>query len=292
MANAAKTKMLNLVFALLGGVTDIGTSYIEDIDDSVFADPSSASNEDTRRLCMFYPEALQQAIRDIQPKFARRYADLGMAIKITEDGANGTLFYRGAWNYIFQCPSDFLDLISQLSEADFRRTYPADVVTAHTWSHVVKGTDEQAWYCSTLHTAADANKPISGGSYSTYWSLFNTDEAYGADWETGKAYLASSDLKLLLSNNYGNANGNGAFIEYMAYEVLGVGDVPTAYDKHFTTAFTVLLASMAAPVSTAKKVRDELKVEYERLSKPQAIARDAKPDFEETPISWLDARIR
>jgi hypothetical protein len=217
---------------------------------------------------------------------------LGQEIKITEDGSAGTIFYRAEWNYIFQLPSDFLDIIAQVDERDIQLTYPSKVATAHTWAHIVKGDDDQSYYCSTAHTSVDdANdgKPT-GNDGDGNWTLFNADDAYGADWEETKAYLASSNLKLLLSDHKTNSDGDGGYIEYLAYSATGVGDIPTAYDKHFIKAFTTLLASMAAPVSTAKKIRDELRDEYERLSRGQAIARDARPDYEETETSWLDAR--
>lgn len=289
-ANPQKTKMINLAIGKLHGATDTGTVYIADLDDSVFATPSTGASEDAINACRLYPECLKQALRDIQPKFARRYADLGANIKITEGGSAGTIFYRGEWLYIFQLPSNFLDLIAQINEANNTIISKSRVLTAHSWSHLVIGTDSKTYYCKANGSGVAANKPITGGTWSTYFALFNADDAYGVDWEDNKAYLAASELKLLLSNNYSNANGDGAFIEYVAYLATGVGDKPDHYDEHFIQAFTTLLASEMAPWSTEKQRRFELRQEYERLAKPQAVAFDVRPDYEETETSWLDAR--
>jgi len=54
----------------------------------------------------------------------------------------------------------------------------------------VTGTDDLNYTCILSHTAADANKPVTGGSYATYWSQTGTA---GVAWVTGKAYSKGID---------------------------------------------------------------------------------------------------
>ena len=294
--NQPKTDMMNLAFIKLGGATDAGKVWVPVLDDSVFADPYSytgTGKESVRIAALQYPNALRQAIKDIRPKFCRRYADLGKEIRITEDGASGTIFKRADWELIFELPSDYNGLIHQISEANKAVTYDAKEITAHSWAHIVKGTDDQAYYCTADVAGADANEPITGASYASYWALFNTDDSYGADFETGRAYKksqASHSGKLLLAKEVSNSDGDSAFIEYLAYALAGVGDIPTYYNQHFIDAFTTLLASYMAPVSTESNARWKLQQEYIQLNKPKAVAREAEPDYEPPVQSWLAAR--
>jgi hypothetical protein len=64
--------------------------------------------------------------------------------------------------------------------------------------NVVLGTDSKNYTCYVSHTSADANKPITGASYASYWYQMG---ANGAVWGTGTAYTIGSlpdDLKLAL----------------------------------------------------------------------------------------------
>jgi len=54
----------------------------------------------------------------------------------------------------------------------------------------VIGTDALNYTCILSHTAADANKPVTGGSYATYWSQTGTA---GGVWASGTAYSKGID---------------------------------------------------------------------------------------------------
>jgi hypothetical protein len=63
---------------------------------------------------------------------------------------------------------------------------------------VVVGTDSKFYTCFISHTAASANKPITGANYSAYWVQGGAD---GATWTSGAAYSTGGlpeDLKLAL----------------------------------------------------------------------------------------------
>lgn len=290
-ANAPKTKMINRMFLKLGGVTDIGTLVIDTIDDTVFANPSSADTDGTKAACILYPDVLKEVIIDMQPKFATPpYADLGTEIEITLDGANGTPFERADWERIFELPSDYLALLFQLDEANKKTKYEAEEITVHSYAHVVKGTDDKAYYCILDHTSAAANKPITGASYATNWSLFDADVNFGATWEAGHAYKASETGKLLLAKEYSNVDGDSAYIKYLAYVATAIGDIPTLYDQGFIEAFTTLLASEMAPWSQENNRRLTLRNEYERLAKPTMQRLQNRPDYEPPVPTWLAGR--
>ena len=290
--NAAKTHMINLALLKLVGVTSSAQPMLKtDIDDSVFASPTTATGvnkDDVMLYCTRYPDCLKRALIDIRPKFARRYADLGPPISITED--NSILYPRADWVYMFDLPSNFLDLIGQTSQGSKTDRIEAEVRTAHGFAHVVKGSDDQAYYCSTDVTGIAATTPITGASYATYWTLFSTDDDDGVDFETTKAYKADQTGKILLSNELSNADGDAAYIEYLAYTQAGVSDMPAYYDQHFVEAFVTLLAESMAPWTTEQNVRQMLIQEYERLTRPAALAADARPDYEVPENPWLDAR--
>ncbi len=74
-----------------------------------------------------------------------------------------------------------------------------------TGANVVLGTDSLDYKCTVAHTAAVANKPITGGSYADYWSVLATSA--GSAWVVDTSYL-SCKLKvygkfhsLILSTN-------------------------------------------------------------------------------------------
>ena len=290
--NSYKTEMVNKAVLKLGGATSIATTLVDDIDDSIFATPSTATDETTRLACFAYPRVLKKALRDIKPKFARRYADLGLEIMITLAGSAGTPFEQADWELIFDLPSDYLALIAQIDETIKTTKFEATEITVHSYAHVVKGTDGRAWYCKLAHTAAAANKPITGASYTDDWALFNADGDYGADWESGKAYKTTQSGKLLLANDYTNEDGDSAYIEYMVYVVTGVADMPQYYDEDFIEAFTTLLASEMAPYTVEKGVRMAMRLEYERLAKVQAQAAQSEPDYESETELWREARTK
>jgi hypothetical protein len=301
---ASKTDMINLALLKLHGVTSGATQIIESaIADSVFADPSTASGtnkDDIRLYCTRYPFVLKKALRDIKPDFAKRYADLGKQVEITITLT--TLVERGQWAYFFNLPTDTLTVLRQVYESDHSRGADCDLLIARDYAHVVKGDDEQAWYCSTGHVsvddANDGQPPTDDGNGN--WTLFNTDDAYGADWEETKAYLDTSGGKglLLATSTYTNDGADSgsvpdsAYIEYLAYAQAGIGDEPDYYDEDFIEAFTTLLASEMAPWSDGADSRIKLRAEYENVAKHRAMA--AQSDYEDHPgaEAWSVTRTR
>jgi len=291
---ATKTDMINLALLKLHGVTSSAQAILETaITAGVFADPTSATGknkDDIMLFCTRYEFSLKKALADIRPKFALRYADLGDPISITEDGSTELLYERGDWYYMFDLPSNFLDLLKQTDEAAGAAQIACGVRAANGYAHVVKGSDGQAYYCSADVTAAAANTPITGASYATYWTLFSTDEDDGMDFETGKSYKADQTANVLFTNQYSNADGDSAYIEYLAYVQAGVSDVPALYPQDFVEAFVTLLASEMAPWSQEDNARLKLRQEYEQLVRPAASAAEARPDYYPVPVSWLEAR--
>ena len=292
--NAAKTHMINLALLKLVGVTSSAQPMLKtDIDDTVFASPTTATGvnkDDVMLYCTRYPDCLKRALIDIRPKFARRYADLGLPISITED--TSILYPRADWVYMFDLPTNFLALIKQTEEGNKAAKIEAEERTAHGFAHVVAGDDGTSYYCDTAHTSVDDSsdgQPADDDGNGN-WTQFSTDDDDGATWEAGKDYKASQTGKILLSNELSNADGDAAYIEYIAYAQAGVSDMPDCYDQHFIEAFVTLLAESMAPWSTEQGVRQMLIQEYERLARPGALAADARPDYEPPKNPWLDAR--
>lgn len=288
--NQPKTDMINLAMLKLGGASSIGTAFLSAIDDTVFASPATATNETTKLACLRYPYALKQALLDIKPKFSRRYADCGLEIAITQNGAGGVPFEKADYERIFELPTDYLGLIAQISEDNRDTKHDAHEITVHSYAHIVKGTDDQAYYCKVAVTGAAANRPITGASYASYWALFNTDDAYGADWESGHAYKSAQTGRLLLANEYSNDDDDSAYIEYVAYSATGVSDIPTHYDQPFIEAFTTLLAAQMATWTKEFQAAGILLQQYRLIDRPDAEGLQAESDYEEEPTSWLDAR--
>ncbi len=293
-ANPGKTKIINLALLKLAGVTSSAQQILTtDIEDSVFAAPTTAAGknkDDVMLYCTRYPDSLKKALRDIRPKFARRYADLGLPISITEDNAN--LYQRADWSYMFDVPTDYLNLLRQTSQGDTSAEIKAMDKTAYSFAHVVAGDDGNSYYCSRAHTSADnaSNGQPSANDGNGNWTQFSTEDGDGATWEAGKDYKTNETGRIIVSNEFSNSDGDSAYIEYLAYAVTGVGDIPGEYPPDFVEAFVTLLASEMAPWSVEQTVRLNLREEYELLVRPGALAAEARPDYEKTEISWLDAR--
>lgn len=289
--NQNKTDMINLAILKINGVFDTGVQFLSALDDSVFADYTTGASETEKLACLQYPFALRKALRDIRPKFAIKYEDLGTDIAISTDPANADLFERADWEYIFEFPSDYLQLIKQTNESDKSQILECKEIMVHSWSHLVTGDNDQTYYCDTNHTSvddsSDGEPPTDDGDGN--WSLFSTSD-YGVDWEAGRAYKYQATSKLLLSNEYSNDGGDSAYIEYIAYSATGIGDQPAYYDPDFVEAFTTLLAAKMAPQQSDPEQRMKLMQEYYAIAKPMAIARDREPDYEEEATSWLEAR--
>lgn len=234
--NAEKRQICNMAISILReGRTSEAGQYHTEIDDTEFADYTTASTEGLKRICFQYPLILKEVLRDILPDFAKQFADLSDEILIDKE--------IGSWGYLFELPSDFLEIVNQIAETDRNTKYDKKIMTFDSYAHVVKGTDGQAWKCSTAHTSAAATKPITGADYLTVWELYNTDDAYGANWVTDWSYKVSQDGKLLVTRGYSNADGDSAYIEYIPYVQAGINDKPEFYTDEFKRAFAVRLAS-------------------------------------------------
>lgn len=259
MAATTKTDICNRALVILcAGATSQASIFLDTITAAQFADYSTVGDEepDKKLLCFLYDKILKTCLVDIAPDFAKKFADLGEEIKVTPTET-------AEWEYLFDLPSDYLDLVAQVSQSDRLSRIDSKVITAPDFAHIVEGTDEQAYYCIADHTAADANKPITGASYATYWSLYDEDGDYGATWVSGKAYKSSQSWHILATNSYSNDDGDSAYIEYIWYN-----DDPTLYTEAFIEAFATKLAYEMSVHSKDYARRLSLLEEYERLAKP------------------------
>ena len=153
------------------------------------------------------------------------------------------------------------------------------------YAHIVTGDDDQTYYCSSDHTSASANEPVSGADYATYWTLYDTDDI-GADWITGWSYKSSETGRLLVTNDYSNSPSetvdndyDSAYIKYIPYQQGEINDEPEHYDEFFSNAFATRLgAELALAIGKDYERRLELIKEYEAI---------AKPDFLENEIEQL-----
>ncbi len=279
--NSYKREIVNMAIDILReGKSSTAGMFHTSITDAQFADWSSVTgNQDVRKACFNYEPNLLQVLQDIRPDFSRQFADLSDEIMINKE--------IGSWGRLFEVPTDFLDIVAQIDEGNKDKEFDNDILTFNEYSHVVKGSDEKAWKCKLAHTAASANKPITGASYLTYWELYNTDDAFGADWVSGWAYKASQSGKLLATNNYSNIAGNSAYIQYLAYVQAGISDKPQFYPPTFKQAVAVLLAS----AMTRDKEKQILLVNrYEALAKPRVYRTENQNQYEPTQPTMFEAR--
>ena len=296
--NPYKREIVNSAISILReGKTDTAGQYYATIDDTEFASYATASSPGLQRACFQYPLVLKAVLRDIKPDFAsEHYADLGAEIKINKE-ING-------WDLLFELPSNYLDMIAQVSQgartikvgqSSRDITYDHRVLTFDSYAHVVKGTDDQAYYCSTLHTAAAANKPITGADYADYWTLYDVASALGADWVSGWSYKASASGFLLATNTYSNdpsatvdSSIPSAYIKYIPYVQAGINDKPQYYPEEFKTAFAVRLAS-ALTKDVEKQVG--LLQRYEKYEKPAVLRVQNMDNYRKPHKTWMEKRL-
>jgi len=251
--NPYKREIVNMAISILReGKTSAAGQFHTEIDDTEFASYATASTQGLQRICFQYPLILQEVLRDIKPEFAgNHYADLGAEIRINQE--------INAWDLLFEFPDDYLDLIDQVEEggrtikvgqSSKEVTHDHKVFTFDSYAHVVAGTDDQAWKCILDHDAANANKPITGDDYATYWTLYDVAAGLGADWVTGWSYKAAQAGRLLATNTYSNSPSatvdgsiQSAYIQYIPYVQAGINDLPQYYTPEFKQAFAVRLAS-------------------------------------------------
>lgn len=268
--NPQKRALVNRAMAILcAGRTAQASAIYSSITDAEFADYSTiseANQPDKRLVVSLYEPVLTQCIEEIRPDFAKRYANLGYPYKVNQDS--------GQWDYLFELPTDFLALIAQVEEDSKVITFPCDPIFFKAYSHVVCGTDDQAWVCSVDHTSADATKPITGATYATKWTLYDTDGSKGAVWYSGVDYKYNATAWLLGSNSLSDRDGEKGYIYYLAYVrtaadgTKGFADDPTYYPHAFKNAFATRLAAEMALDGKDYERRRRLMEEYELVAKP------------------------
>jgi hypothetical protein len=250
--NPYKRAIVNRALAIMvSGRTAQAGMFFTSLDDTEFADWTTVSETDypdARLAVANYENVLKQVLEDILPDFACEYADLGQWHRINQE--------YGGWDYLFELPTDFLALDKQCYEGDpLGAGVDCEVMHFKGYSHVVRGTDDQAYYCSADHTSADADKPITGVNYANYWTLYNADGGFGATWASGVAYKKNSTGKMLATNHATNDDGDSAYIRYIAYVrtladgTVGRSDQPQYYPESFANAFATRLAAELALIS-------------------------------------------
>lgn len=270
--NSAKRAIINRAISILNGGRTVGAGlFFTSLTDAQFYDFSTISeteNPDARMAVMLYEPVLKQVIEDIQPDFARAYADLGTPLKINTD--------FGGWDYLFEVPSDFLKVVKLVEEGDKSKWQPCEMLFFKGYSHVVAGSDDQAYYCDTNHTSVDdttdGQPPTDDGDGN--WTLYDTDGSLGATWVAGTAYKTAATAWLLATNHLTNDDGDSAYIEYLAYVqtaadgTAGRSDQPLYYPESFKNALATRLAAEMCLDGKDYERRTQLLREYENLAKP------------------------
>lgn len=276
--NAYKRAIVNRALAILNaGRTADASLFFTSITDAEFADWSTIAagdNPDKRLAVMLYEPILKQVLEDIQPEWAMEYADLGQYRKVNHAD--------GGWDYLFELPDDFLALVYQCEESNplVKPTMDRDpeLLFFKGYSHVVVGSDDQAYVCSADHTSATSTKPVSGADWATKWTLYSTDGSLGATWAASVAYKVNRTAFMLASNTLTNEDGDSAYIRYLAYVqttsggTAGRSDQPQYYPESFKNALATRLAAEMALDSKDYERRVRLLTEYEQVAKPGAWA--------------------
>ncbi len=278
--NAYKRAIINSgITKFSGGHISSADVLFDSLEDNYFTDPFSnvpAGRNDILVACVKYEEVLKRIIRDLKPDFMKIFADLGAEIRINKE--------ISSWQYMFELPSDYFMFIRQLEQNDKDENVEAVVRYFKNYAHVVTGTDDQAYYCTSDHTASSGDKPITGANYANYWSLYDADGDIGADWVSGWSYKSSQTGFLLLTNEYTNdpsatvdSSIDSAYIEYIPYAQGGRNDEPQYYDDDFINAFATLLGSeFCIALGNDYQRRLELLNEYKRIAGPDFLENQAE----------------
>ena len=292
--NPEKRGIVNRALTILtAGLTSRTGVLFDSITDEEFADYTAVSetNESDKRLaCFLYESILEQVLEDIRPDFACEYADLGQRHKVNQA--------FGGWDYLFELPSDFLCLVAQVDEGNPTRkgSYGRDPEVLHFagYSHVVAGTDDQAYYCDTNHTSVDDSSkgqpPDDDGDEN--WTLYSANGGYGAPWAAGVAYQYNATGPMLATNALTNVDGDSAYIRYVAYARAGRSDQPQYYPKNFSNALATRLAAEMAENTKDYKRRRDLLEEYELLAKPGHWRVENRHKVGSRHITIFEARTR
>jgi len=276
---------------LVAGKTSNSGLFFTSITDSEFADWTKVSeqdNVDKRLVCQVYEQNLKRVIEDIVPDFAIAYADLGQPHKVNKA--------FNAWDYLFELPTDFLAPIAQISEGnpDSKHGFKCEVMHFTSYSHVVTGDDDQAYYCSTSHTSVDDTDDgqPSDDDGEGNWTLYNTDGGLGATWAEAVDYKAAATGKMLATNALTNIDGDAAYIKYLAYVQAGRSDQPQYYPEAFSNALATRLAAEMALHAKDYERRRQLLEEYESLAKPAYWAVQGRHQARTKHVTIFEARSR
>ena len=94
--------------------------------------------------------------------------------------------------------TDIKAIVQDFEGYDQFRVYPM-IDLASSIGGLVIGTDSSVYKCIKAHTAAAANKPVTGADYATYWEVTTTNGS-GVAWATGTAY--KKYYNLILDHSY------------------------------------------------------------------------------------------
>jgi len=288
--NPSKRAIVNRALMILNaGRTAQAGMFFTSLTDEQFADWTTVSETDypdARMAVMIYEHILKQVIEDIQPDFASAYADLGQPMKV--DKADG------GWSYLFELPSDFLALVKQCAQGVPSQGFDCELLHFRTYSHVVLGTDDQAYYCNTNHTsvddATDGQPPGDDGD--TNWTLYDEDGSLGADWAAGVAYKYQATGHLLATNDLTDEDGESAYIQYLAYVQAARSDEPAYYPENFKNALATRLAAEMCLDAKDYERRRRLLEEYQVLAKPDVWHVQARHKDRIKKTTVFDARTK
>lgn len=294
--NSAKRAIVNRALAILNaGRTAQAGMFFTSLTDAQFADWTTVSETDypdARLAVMLYEPVLKQVLEDIQPDFARRYADLGKPCKVNME--------FGGWDYLFELPTDFLALVMQCCHGDRTEEeaktagFRCELLHFLDYSHVVCGDDEQAYYCSTSHTSVDDSKdgqpPTDDGDGN--WTLYSADGSVGGTWVAGVDYKNKATGILLASDDLTNEDADGAYITYLAYVQAARSDHPVYYPESFKNALATRLAAEMCLDAKDYERRCRLLEEYEKLAKPAAWSAENTYKDRVAKLTLLQKRTR
>jgi hypothetical protein len=299
--NSQKRTLVNRALLILNaGRTSAARIFFTSIDDNYFSDPFTnvpSTQKDLLAACVAYEPILLMVMEDIIPDFMKKYADLGAAVKVNKESTE--------WDYLFELPSDYdsrlRNTVRQVDQGNRKKTYDFDILHFESYAHIVDGSDDQTYYCSTDHTSADDSsdgQPPSNDGNSN-WTLYDTDTIGATHSVYSYAYKSAQTGDVFASNNYSNNPSatidddiNSAYIEYIPYTQAGINDKPQYYSEHFKNAFCTRLAAELAIDSKDYERRRLLLEEYERMANPTYRRIQNSKKYIKRHISTFEARNR